>query len=206
MNKFRLMRKMIHSPSIVWLFLGCAALAFCVLGWYIVCTDFIPLPPSPQLFDWIGLVILPIIIIVLLMTACGAIIILDFWCRPVFLTVDEITHGFIFKKRIKKENITGIGIAQVYGTETAETAFTNHKYGVYVCTGQYDESLIKRLGIWETRFRSCLIRGLSKCRSLLKRNGTGIASFDEQAYPDTIFFLGEDLDSYAVIRAWMSET
>ena len=200
------MKKMIYSPSIFWLVLSCAYLPVCALTFYIICSDFILLPPSPQLIDWIELGLSPIIILVILMSALGAIITFDFRCRPVFLTVDEITHGFIFKKRIKKENITGIGIAQVYGTETAETAFTNHKYGVYVCTGQYDESLIKRLGIWETRSRSCLIRGLSKCRSLLKRNGTGIASFDEQAYPDTIFFLGEDLDSYAVIRAWMSET
>lgn len=200
------MKKMIYSPSIFWLVLSCAYLPVCALTFYIICSDFILLPPSPQLIDWIELGLSPIIILVILMSALGAIITFDFRCRPVFLTVDEITHGFIFKKRIKKENITGIGIAQVYGTETAETAFTNHKYGVYVCTGQYDESLIKRLGIWETRFRSCLIRGLSKCRSLLKRNGTGIASFDEQAYPDTIFFLGEDLDSYAVIKAWMSET
>ena len=206
MNKFRLMKKMIYSPSIFWLVLSCAYLPVCALTFYIICSDFILLPPSPQLIDWIELGLSPIIILVILMSALGAIITFDFRCRPVFLTVDEITHGFIFKKRIKKENITGIGIAQVYGTETAETAFTNHKYGVYVCTGQYDESLIKRLGIWETRFRSCLIRGLSKCRSLLKRNGTGIASFDEQAYTDTIFFLGEDLDSYAVIKAWMSET
>ena len=200
------MKKMVYSPSIFWLVMSCAYLPVCALTFYIICSDFILLPPSPQLIDWIELGLSPIIILVILMSALGAIITFDFRCRPVFLTVDEITHGFIFKKRIKKENITGIGIAQVYGTETAETAFTNHKYGVYVCTGQYDESLIKRLGIWETRFRSCLIRGLSKCRSLLKRNGTGIASFDEQAYPDTIFFLGEDLDSYAVIRAWMSET
>ena len=200
------MKKMIYSPSIFWLVLSCAYLPVCALTFYIICSDFILLPPSPQLIDWIELGLSPIIILVILMSALGAIITFDFRCRPVFLTVDEITHGFIFKKRIKKENITGIGIAQVYGTETAETAFTNHKYGVYVCTGQYDESLIKRLGIWETRFRSCLIRDLSKCRSLLKRNGTGIASFDEQAYPDTIFFLGEGLDSYAVIRAWMSET
>ena len=200
------MKKMIYSPSIFWLVLSCAYLPVCALTFYIICSDFILLPPSPQLIDWIELGLSPIIILVILMSALGAIITFDFRCRPVFLTVDEITHGFIFKKRIKKEDITGIGIAQVYGTETAETAFTNHKYGVYVCTGQYDESLIKRLGIWETRFRSCLIRGLSKCRSLLKRNGTGIASFDEQAYPDTIFFLGEDLDLYAVIKAWMSET
>ena len=200
------MKKMIYSPSIFWLVLSCAYLPVCALTFYIICSDFILLPPSPQLIDWIELGLSPIIILVILMSALGAIITFDFRCRPVFLTVDEITHGFIFKKRIKKENITGIGIAQVSGTETAETAFTNHKYGVYVCTGQYDESLIKRLGIWETRFRSCLIRGLSKCRSLLKRNGTGIASFYEQAYPDTIFYLGEDLDSYAVIEAWKSKT
>ena len=200
------MKKMIYSPSIVWLFFGCAALAFCVLGWYIVCTDFIPLPPSPQLFDWIGLVILPIIIIVLLMTACGAIIIFDFWCRPVFLTENELARGFIFRKRIKKEDITGIGIALVYGPKTAESVYNNHKCGVYVCIGQCDEALIKRIGIWETLMWSELIKVLSKCRSLLKKNGTGIASLDEKAYPDTIFYLGADLDLYAVIKAWMSET
>ena len=200
------MKKMVYSPSIIWMVVSCAALAFCVFGWYIVCTDLIPLPSSPQLFDWIVLMILPIIIIVLLMIACGAIIILDFWCRPVSLTENEISRGFIFRKRIKKEDITGIGIALIYGTEAAETVYNNHKYGVYVCIGQYDESLIKRLGIWETRFRSCLIKGLSKCRSLLKKNGTGIASLDEKAYPDTIFYLGKNLDSYAVIKAWMSET
>ena len=51
-----------------------------------------------------------------------------------------------------------------------------------------------------------LIKVLSKCRSLLKKNGTGIASLDEKAYPDTIFYLGADLDLYAVIKAWVSET
>ena len=131
---------------------------------------------------------------------------MDFGCRPVSLTENEISRGFIFRRRIKKEDITGIGIVLVYGTEAAETVYNNHKYGVYVCSGQYDESLIKKMGIWETLIRSDLIKVLSKCRSLLKKNGTGIASFDEQAYPNTIFFLGEDLDSYTVIKAWMSET
>ena len=200
------MKKMVYSPSIIWLVMSCASLAFSIFILCTVCTKFTLIPHSFQLFELIGSAISFVIILVLIIWAICAIIAFDFWCRPVFLTENEITRGFIFRKRIKKEDITGIGIAQVYGTETAETAFTNHKYGVYVCTGQYDESLIKRLGIWETRFRSCLIRGLSKCRSLLKRNGTGIASFDEQAYPDTIFFLGEDLDLYAVIKAWMSET
>ena len=196
---------MIYPPAIIWLVSSCASLVFCAYWLYKVCTEFIPLPPSPQLFDWIGLVILPIIIIVLLMTACGAIIILDFWCRPVSLTENELSRGFIFRKKIRKEDITGIGIALVYGVEATETVYNNHKCGVYVCTGQCDEALIKRIGIWEALFHSELIKGLSKCRSLLKKNGTGIASFDEQAYPNTIFFLGEDLDSYTVIKAWMSE-
>ncbi len=196
---------MIYPPSIFWLVVSCSAFAVCIFLLHFVWIKLIPLPPSPQLFDWIGLVILPIIIIVLLMTACGAIIILDFWCRPVSLTENELSRGFIFRKKIRKEDITGIGIALVCGTEAAETVYNNHKYGVYVCIGQYDESLIKKMGIWETLMCSELIKVLSKCRSLLKKNGTGIASFDEQAYPNTIFFLGEDLDLYAVIKAWMSE-
>ena len=198
------MKKMIYSPSIVWMALSCAWLPFCALALYIVCTKFILLPPSPQLFDWIGLMISPIMILVMLMTAGGAIITFDFWCRPVFLTENEITRGFIFRRRIKKEDITGIGLAQVYSAET-ETIYNDHKYGVYVCAGQYDETLIRRIGIWEALFHSELIKVLSKCRSLLKKEGTGIASLDEKAYPDTIFYLGADLDLYAVIKAWMSE-
>ena len=200
------MKKMIYSPSIFWLVLSCAYLPVCALTFYIICSDFILLPPSPQLIDWIELGLSPIIILVILMSALGAIITFDFRCRPVFLTVDEITHGFIFKKRIKKEDITGIGIAQIYGTKTAESIYNNHKYGVYICTGQCDESLIKRIGIWETLMWSELIKVLSKCRSLLKKNGTGIASLDEKAYPDTIFYLGADLDLYTVIEAWKSKT
>ena len=135
-----------------------------------------------------------------------SIIIFDFWCRPVFLTENELSRGFIFRKKIRKEDITGIGIALIYGVETAESVYNNHKCGVYVCTGQCDEALIKRIGIWDTLLHSELIKVLSKCRSLLKKNGTGIASLDEKAYPDTIFYLGKNLDSYAVIKAWMSET
>lgn len=206
MNKFRRMKKMIYSPSIVWLVSSCASLVFCAYWLYKVCTEFIPLPPSPQLFDWITSIVSIYILLLLIIWVICAIIVFDFWCRPVFLTENELTRGFIFRKRIKKEDITGIGIAQIYGTKTAESIYNNHKYGVYICTGQCDESLIKRIGIWETLMCSELIKGLRKCRSLLKRSGTGIASFDEQAYPNTIFYLGADLDSYAVIKAWMSET
>ena len=197
---------MVYSPSIIWLAVSCSSLAFCVLGWYIVWTDFIPLPPSPQLFDWIESMFSVFIFLLFTIWAICAIIVFDFWCRPVFLTENELTRGFIFRKRIKKEDITGIGIALVYGVEATETVYNNHKCGVYVCTGQCDEALIKRIGIWETLMWSELIKVLSKCRSLLKKNGTGIASLDAQAYPDTIFYLGEDLDLYAVIKAWMSET
>ena len=205
MNKFRLMRKMIYPPAIIWLVSSCASLVFCAYWLYKVCTEFIPLPPSPQLLDRIVSIVFAFVLIVFIIGVICSIIIFDFWCRPVFLTENEITRGFIFRRRIKKEDITGIGLAQVYSAET-ETIYNDHKYGVYVCTGQYDEALIQRIGIWETLMCSELIKVLSKCRSLLKRSGTGIASFYEQAYPDTIFYLGEDLDSYAVIEAWKSKT
>ena len=205
MNKFRIMKKMIYPPSIFWLVMSCACLSICVFALYFVWTEIIPLPPSPQLLDRIVSIVFAFVLIVFIIGVICSIIIFDFWCRPVFLTENELTRGFIFRKRIKKEDITGIGIALVYGTEAAETVYNNHKYGVYVCIGQYDESLIKKMGIWETLIRSDLIKVLSKCRSLLKKNGTGIASLDEKAYPDTIFYLGADLDLYAVIKAWMSE-
>ena len=205
MNKFRLMRKMIYPPAIIWLVVSCSAFAVCIFLLHFVWIKLIPLPPSPQLFDWIASIVSVFIFLIFIIGVICAIITFDFWCRPVFLTENEITRGFIFRKRIKKEDITGIGLAQVYSAET-ETIYNDHKYGVYVCAGQCDESLIKRIGIWETLMCSELIKGLRKCRSLLKRSGTGIASFYEQAYPDTIFYLGEDLDSYAVIEAWKSKT
>jgi len=205
MNKFRLMRKMIYPPAIIWLVVSCSAFAVCIFLLHFVWIKLIPLPPSPQLFDWIASIVSVFIFLIFIIGVICAIITFDFWCRPVFLTENEITRGFIFRRRIKKEDITGIGLAQVYSAET-ETIYNDHKYGVYVCAGQCDESLIKRIGIWETLMCSELIKGLRKCRSLLKRSGTGIASFDEQAYPNTIFYLGEDLDSYAVIEAWKSKT
>ena len=200
------MKKKVYSPSIFWLVMSCACLSFCVFALYFVWTEIIPLPPSPQLLDRIVSIVFAFALIVLIIGVICSIITFDFWCRPVFLTENEITRGFIFRKRIKKEDITGIGIAQIYGAEAAETVYNNHKCGVYVCTGQCDEALIRRIGIWEALFHSELIKVLSKCRSLLKKNGTGIASLDEKAYPDTIFYLGADLDLYAVIKAWKSET
>ena len=196
---------MIYPPAIIWLVVSCSAFAVCIFLLHFVWIKLIPLPPSPQLFDWIASIVSVFIFLIFIIGVICAIITFDFWCRPVFLTENEITRGFIFRRRIKKEDITGIGLAQVYSAET-ETIYNDHKYGVYVCAGQCDESLIKRIGIWETLMCSELIKGLRKCRSLLKRSGTGIASFYEQAYPDTIFYLGEDLDSYAVIEAWKSKT
>ena len=196
---------MIYPPSIFWLVVSCSAFAVCIFLLHFVWIKLIPLPPSPQLFDWIASIVSVFIFLIFIIGVICAIITFDFWCRPVFLTENEITLGFIFRRRIKKEDITGIGLAQVYSAET-ETIYNDHKYGVYVCAGQYDETLIKRIGIWDTLLHSELIKVLSKCRSLLKKNGTDIASLDEKAYPDTIFYLGADLDLYAVIKAWMSET
>ena len=204
MNKFRLMRKMIYPPSIFWLVVSCSAFAVCIFLLHFVWIKLIPLPPSPQLFDWIASIVSVFIFLIFIIGVICAIITFDFWCRPVFLTENEITRGFIFRRRIKKEDITGIGLAQVYSAET-ETIYNDHKYGVYVCAGQYDETLIRRIGIWEALFHSELIKGLSKCHLSLKRKGTDTSS-NEQLYPDTIFYLGADLDLYAVIKAWMSET
>ena len=195
---------MVYSPSIFWLVMSCSAFAVCIFLLHFVWIKLIPLPPTPQLFDWIASIVSVFIFLIFIIGVICAIITFDFWCRPVFLTENEITRGFIFRKRIKKEDITGIGLAQVYSAET-ETIYNDHKYGVYVCTGQYDETLIRRIGIWEALFHSELIKGLSKCHLSLKRKGTDTSS-NEQLYPDTIFFLGEDLDSYTVIKAWMSET
>ena len=195
---------MVYSPSIIWLVMSCSAFAVCIFLLHFVWIKLIPLPPSPQLFDWIASIVSVFIFLIFIIGVICAIITFDFWCRPVFLTENEITRGFIFRRRIKKEDITGIGLAQVYSAET-ETIYNDHKYGVYVCASQYDETLIRRIGIWEALFHSELIKVLSKCRSLLKKNGTGIASLDEKAYPDTIFYLGADLDLYAVIKAWKSE-
>ena len=199
------MKKRVYSPSIIWLVMSCASLAFSIFILCTVCTKFTLIPHSFQLFELIGSVISFVIILVLTAWAISSIMAFDFWCRPVCLTENKLTRGFIFRRRIKKEDITGIGIALIYGVETAESVYNNHKCGVYVCTGQCDEALIKRIGIWDTLLHSELIKVLSKCRSLLKKNGTGIASLDEKAYPDTIFYLGTDLDLYAVIKAWMSE-
>ena len=195
---------MIYSPSIFWLVVSCSAFAVCIFLLHFVWIKLIPLPPSPQLFDWIASIVSVFIFLIFIIGVICAIITFDFWCRPVFLTENEITRGFIFRKRIRKEDITGIGLAQVYSAET-ETIYNDHKYGVYVCAGQYDETLIRRIGIWEALFHSELIKGLSKCHLSLKRKGTDTSS-NEQLYPDTIFYLGADLDLYAVIKAWMSET
>ena len=200
------MKKMIYSPSIFWLVMSCACLSICVFALYFVWTEIIPLPPSPQLLDRIVSIVFAFVLIVFIIGVICSIIIFDFWCRPVILTGNELARGFIFRKRIRKEDITGIGLATVYGTKTPESIYNNCKYAVYVCTGQCDEALIRRIGIWETLMCSELIKVLSKCRSLLKKSGTGITSLDEKAYPDTIFFLGENLDMYAVIKAWMSRT
>ena len=79
---------------------------------YFVWTEIIPLPPSPQLLDWIVSIVFAFALIVLIIGVICSIITFDFWCRPVFLTENEITRGFIFRKRIRKEDITGIGIAR----------------------------------------------------------------------------------------------
>ena len=106
---------MIYPPSIIWLGSSCASIVFCAYLLYKVCTKFIPLPPSPQLFDWIESMFSVFIFLLLIIWVICAMLVFDFWCRPVFLTENKLTRGFIFRRRIKKEDITGIGIALEIG-------------------------------------------------------------------------------------------
>ena len=164
------MKKMVYSPSIFWLVMSCSSLSFSIFELYTVITNFTLIPHSFQLFELIGSAISFVIILALTAWAISSIMAFDFWCRPVCLTENKLTRGFIFRKRIKKEDITGIGIAQIYGTKTAESIYNNHKYGVYVCIGQYDESIIKKMGIWETLIRS----GASSDTELFKNHRSTI--------------------------------
>ena len=182
------MKKMVYSPSIFWLVMSCVDFVLLIFLSHFVLTNLIPLPPSPQLIDWIASIVFVFVFIVFITGVICAILVFDFWCRPVILTENELTRGFIFRKMIRKEDITGIGLAMVYGTNTPESIYNNCKYAVYVCTGQYDESSIQRIGIWDTLLHSELIKVLRKCRSLLKKEGTGIASLDKQAYPEPYSF------------------
>ena len=187
-DNFRRMKKMVYSPSIFWLVMSCVDFVLLIFLSHFVLTNLIPLPPSPQLIDWIASIVFVFVFIVFITGVICAILVFDFWCRPVILTENELTRGFIFRKMIRKEDITGIGLAMVYGTNTPESIYNNCKYAVYVCTGQYDESSIQRIGIWDTLLHSELIKVLRKCRSLLKKEGTGIASLDKQAYPEPYSF------------------
>ena len=109
------MKKRVYSPSIIWLVMSCASLAFSIFILCTVCTKFTLIPHSFQLFELIGSVISFVIILVLTAWAISSIMAFDFWCRPVCLTENKLTRGFIFRRRIKKEDITGIGIALIYG-------------------------------------------------------------------------------------------
>ena len=109
---------MVYSPSIIWLVMSCSAFAVCIFLLHFVWIKLIPLPPSPQLFDWIASIVSVFIFLIFIIGVICAIITFDFWCRPVFLTENEITRGFIFRRRIKKEDITGIGLAHVYSAVT----------------------------------------------------------------------------------------
>ena len=87
------------------------------------------------------LIMVPVLILIILST----VILFALWCRPIVLTENEMVQGFIFKRRCAKADITGIGIASIYGKDGIAQGFT--QYGVYAVTGQYDKALIDEMGI-----------------------------------------------------------
>lgn len=57
-----------------------------------------------------------------------AVILFALWCRPIVLTENEMVQGFIFKRRCAKTDITGIGIASIYGKDGIARASPNMAY------------------------------------------------------------------------------
>ena len=138
-------RKTVFIPAAGWIPLTCAFFLFCIGALYIV-TGFIPLPEEPIVLDYFasivgGLMMVPVLIFGIF---C-AVVQFALWCRPIVLTENEMVQGFIFKRRCAKADITGIGIASIYGKDGIAQGFT--QYGVYAVTGPYDKALIDEMGI-----------------------------------------------------------
>ena len=138
-------RKTVFIPAAGWMLLTCALFLFCIGALYIV-TGFIPLPEEPIVLDYVGSILAVLIMVpVLIFGIFCAVVQFALWCRPIVLTENEMVQGFIFKRRCAKADITGIGIASIYGKDGIAQGFT--QYGVYAVTGQYDKALIDEMGI-----------------------------------------------------------
>jgi len=182
-------RKTVFIPAAGWIPLTCAFFLFCIGALYIV-TGFIPLPEEPIVLDYFasivgGLMMVPVLIFGIF---C-AVVQFALWCRPIVLTENEMVQGFIFKRRCAKTDITGIGIASIYGKDGIAQDFT--KYGVYAVTGPYDKELIDEMGIGDTWFASCV-------RAFWKPKKGPI--------PDSVYPIGYKLERYNMLKEWLGQT
>ncbi|MEI3085409.1 MAG: hypothetical protein V8S87_05065 [Oscillospiraceae bacterium] len=182
-------RKTVFIPAAGWIPLTCAFFLFCIGALYIV-TGFIPLPEEPIVLDYFasivgGLMMVPVLIFGIF---C-AVVQFALWCRPIVLTENEMVQGFIFKRRCAKTDITGIGIASIYGKDGIAQDFT--KYGVYAVTGPYDKALIDEMGIGDTWFASCV-------RAFWKPKKGPI--------PDSVYPIGYKLERYNMLKEWLGQT
>ena len=172
-----------------WMLLTCAFFLFCIGALYIVVTEVIPLPEEPIVLDYVGsilavLIMVPVLILIILST----VILFALWCRPIVLTENEMVQGFIFKRRCAKADITGIGIASIYGKDGIAQGFT--QYGVYAVTGQYDKALIDEMGIGDIWLASCV-------RAFWKPKKGPI--------PDSVYPIGYKLERCSMLKEWLGQ-
>lgn len=182
-------RKTVFIPAAGWIFPTCVFFPFWIYALYMV-IGFIPLPEQPIVLDYVVsilavLIMVPVSIFIILST----VILFALWCRPIVLTENEMVQGFIFKRRCAKADITGIGIASIYGKDGIAQGFT--KYGVYAVTGQYDKELIDEMGIGDTWFASCV-------RAFWKPKKGPI--------PDSVYPIGYKLERYNMLKEWLGQT
>lgn len=121
-------RKTVFIPAAGWIPLTCAFFLFCIGALYIV-TGFIPLPEEPIVLDYFASIVGVLMMVpVLIFGIFCAVILFALWCRPIVLTENEMVQGFIFKRRCAKTDITGIGIASIYGKDGIARASPNMAY------------------------------------------------------------------------------
>lgn len=181
-------RKTVFIPAAGWMPLTCAFFPFWIYALYIV-TGFIPLPEEPIVLDYVVsilavLIMVPVLILIILST----VILFALWCRPIVLTENEMVQGFIFKRRCAKADITGIGIASIYGKDGIAQGFT--QYGVYAVTGQYDKALIDEMGIGDIWLASLARRWWKPKKGPI---------------PDSVYPIGYKLERYSVLKEWLGQ-
>lgn len=172
-----------------WMLLTCAFFLFCIGALYIVVTEVIPLPEEPIVLDYVVSIVAVLIMVpVLIFGIFCAVVQFALWCRPIVLTENEMVQGFIFKRRCAKADITGIGIASIYGKDGIAQGFT--QYGVYAVTGPYDKALIDEMGIGDIWLASLARRWWKPKKGPI---------------PDSVYPIGYKLERCSMLKEWLCQ-